>query len=209
MLYFWHNIQFLADLNDYVMLNVEGRSVLDVGAFVGDSAIYFALRGARRVVAVEPSPWAFQAAKKNVEVNGLSDRVTLLNCAVGRDEGKALRLAESETNTVFSAERADGSGSYEVPTCTIDSLIEKYGPFEVLKVDCEGCEYGSIPYSKRLGELREVLIEYHDGYEPLAKKLGEEGFEVMYSGHYSGGRLAHKPFDPKLGYIYAVKKRQG
>ncbi|MGC9113371.1 FkbM family methyltransferase [Acidilobus sp.] len=191
------------------MLNVEGRSVLDVGAFVGDSAIYFALRGARRVVAVEPSPWAFQAAKKNVEVNGLSDRVTLLNCAVGRDEGKILRLTEEEIDVGFSAERADSSGGHEVPTCTLDSLIERHGPFEVLKMDCEGCEYGSIPYSRRLGGLREVLIEYHDGYEPLAKKLMEEGFEVMYSGFYSGGRLAYRPFDPKHGYIYAVKKGQG
>jgi FkbM family methyltransferase len=205
-LYFWHNIVFSLGLNDYLMLNVEGRSVLDVGAFVGDSAIYFALRGARRVVSVEPSPWAFRAARKNVEVNGLSDRVTLLNCAVGRDEDKALRLAEVETNGVFSAGRADGSGSHEVPTCTLDSLIEKHGPFEVLKMDCEGCEYGSIPYSRRLGELREVLIEYHDGYEPLAKKLMEEGFEVMYSWAGSGGGLAHRPFDPKSGYIYAVKK---
>ena len=40
--------------------SIRGKSVLDVGAFVGDSAMLFALRGARRVVAVEPSPWVYQ-----------------------------------------------------------------------------------------------------------------------------------------------------
>ncbi|MEM0342518.1 MAG: hypothetical protein QW387_07290, partial [Desulfurococcus sp.] len=35
----------------YSNLNVENRDVVDVGAFVGDTAIYFASRGARRVIA--------------------------------------------------------------------------------------------------------------------------------------------------------------
>jgi FkbM family methyltransferase len=40
-------------------LGVEGRVVVDVGAFVGDSTIYFALKGADRVITVEPYPGAF------------------------------------------------------------------------------------------------------------------------------------------------------
>jgi FkbM family methyltransferase len=44
----------------YEDLNVRGRVVVDVGAYIGDSAIYFALRGARKVVAVEPHPGAYE-----------------------------------------------------------------------------------------------------------------------------------------------------
>jgi FkbM family methyltransferase len=65
-----------------------------------------------------------------------------------------------KTNTCFKAKALDGSGDIEVPTCTLDSLIEKYGPFDVLKMDCEGCEYDSIPYSKKLTDFKEILIEY-------------------------------------------------
>ena len=56
VLYEWERIDFHTDINDYAFLDVKGKSVLDVGAFVGDSAILFTLMGARRVVAIEPSP---------------------------------------------------------------------------------------------------------------------------------------------------------
>jgi len=36
---------------EYEPLNVEGSVVVDVGAYIGDSAIYFALKGARKVIA--------------------------------------------------------------------------------------------------------------------------------------------------------------
>ncbi|MGC9178548.1 MAG: hypothetical protein ACP5G6_09135, partial [Conexivisphaera sp.] len=42
---------------DYHWLSVEGRRVLDVGASIGDTAIYFSLRGAMEVVAFEPYPF--------------------------------------------------------------------------------------------------------------------------------------------------------
>jgi len=43
------------DLPDYDWLDVKGKRVLDVGASIGDTAVYFALRGAREVVAFEPT----------------------------------------------------------------------------------------------------------------------------------------------------------
>jgi hypothetical protein len=38
------------DYGMYKLLSVKDRVVVDVGAFVGDSAIYFALKGARKVI---------------------------------------------------------------------------------------------------------------------------------------------------------------
>ena len=194
------------EYEDYLnILDVKGRSVLDIGAFVGDTAILFAAMGARRVVAVEPSPWAYSVARKNVEVNGLSDIIELVNCAVAREGGRVLMLPSGETTIGFQA-TAVLAGDVPVPTCTLDSLIEKYGPFDVLKMDCEGCEHESIPYSRRIGEVKEVLIEYHDGYEDIVRKLREEGFKNMkFSSIGEGWRLRDKPIDAKQGYIYASK----
>ena len=201
----WDKVQFKLDINDYLFLNVKDKSVLDIGAFVGDSAILFALRGARRVVAVEPSPWAYSMARKNVEANGLGNVITLVNCAVGREDGKVLMLPSGEIDTSF---RATDSyrGDVPVPTCTLDSLIERYGPFDVLKMDCEGCEHESIPYSRMVGEIREVLVEYHDGYEDVVRKLKEEGFKhVKYSKMLSGGKLYSVPIDTTIGLLYAYR----
>jgi FkbM family methyltransferase len=34
--------------------------VINIGAFVGDSTIYFAVKGAKRIIAIEPHPKAFE-----------------------------------------------------------------------------------------------------------------------------------------------------
>jgi hypothetical protein len=55
----YRSILEVFDYGEYEPLGVEGRVVVDVGAFVGDSTIYFALKGADRVITVEPYPGAF------------------------------------------------------------------------------------------------------------------------------------------------------
>ena len=203
--YEWTSILFNLMTNDYLPLNVKDRSVLDIGAFVGDTTIYFNLRGAKRIVAIEASPWAFQAAKRNIEANKMSN-VTLINCAIDKEDGKKLKLPLSKTTGTFSPKRVEGKGDIEVPTCTLDSIIEKYGPFDVLKMDCEGCEYDSIPYSNRLGEFKEILIEYHNGYDILVKKLKSEGFKLQFSKTEMGKKYYDYPIDEREGLIYAIKQ---
>ena len=43
---------------EYERLPVEGKTVLDLGANIGDTLTYFMLRGASRVVGIEPFPQA-------------------------------------------------------------------------------------------------------------------------------------------------------
>jgi hypothetical protein len=67
---YWHNsILDVFDYGHWDGLNVEDKVVVDVGAFIGDSSIYFALRGASRVIAVEPHPEAY---KVMVRISGLT-----------------------------------------------------------------------------------------------------------------------------------------
>jgi ribosomal protein L11 methylase PrmA len=49
---------------EYQFLPVKDRTVIDIGANVGDSSIYFALRGADKVIALEPLPTSYKMAKK-------------------------------------------------------------------------------------------------------------------------------------------------
>jgi len=56
---------------EYEPLSVEGRVVVDIGAFVGDSAMHFALRSARRVVAIEPHPGAYAEMLDNIRLNNM------------------------------------------------------------------------------------------------------------------------------------------
>jgi len=84
-------------------------------------------------------------------------------------------------------------------------VLEEYGPFDVMKMDCEGCEYDAVLNSKRIGELRQIQMEYHYGPERLVEALRKAGFEVEAT---RPKRLYNsRARDPKvlLGYIYARK----
>jgi hypothetical protein len=45
---------YVFDYGDYEPLDVKGKVVVDVGTYVGDSAIYFVLKGARRFLLLSP-----------------------------------------------------------------------------------------------------------------------------------------------------------
>jgi len=72
-------------LPDRDWLDVKGKRVLDVGASIGDTAVYFALRRATEVVAFEPYPFPYVFALKNIEVNGLKN-VKVINAGVAGRE---------------------------------------------------------------------------------------------------------------------------
>jgi len=72
---------------DYEQLNVKGRVVIDVGAYIGDSAIYFALKGARKVIAIEPHPGAFAEMLDNIKLNNLEGVIVPVNAGLASKPG--------------------------------------------------------------------------------------------------------------------------
>ena len=152
-------------------VNVKGMDVVDVGAFVGDFAIYFALRGAKRVIAVEPHPVAYVEMLKNIELNKLADVVTPVNAALAGKPGKICigNVTVASTVTTYHAPSGHGGGDCEdeAPAVTLGELIEKYGiqPSEaILKMDCEGCEFDVILNDyEHVRLFRELIFEHHAG----------------------------------------------
>ena len=62
----------------YENLPIQNKIVVDIGANIGDSAVYFALKGARKVIALEPFPKSYKMGKKNTEANNISTKIELL-----------------------------------------------------------------------------------------------------------------------------------
>jgi FkbM family methyltransferase len=56
--------------------------VIDLGASVDDSAIYFVLQGTRRFVALGPLPNAANCAEENVNISGLAERAKIANAVL-------------------------------------------------------------------------------------------------------------------------------
>ena len=72
----------------YGCLDVDGNVVLDVGAFMGETACFFARRGARLVHAFEPVKRFYDVLLDNVRLNGLSGKVIPHNYGVWVSDGR-------------------------------------------------------------------------------------------------------------------------
>lgn len=65
-----HLFFFETFVNDYhfVSSSLNGKYIVNAGGFVGDTALYFAGKGAN-VFSFEPDPNSFEIALKNIDLN--------------------------------------------------------------------------------------------------------------------------------------------
>ena len=151
------------DLDQCGFIDVSDRVVADIGAFVGDSAIYFALRGTRRIYAIEPHPGAYTEMLENIKLNNMEDKIIPMNLALGSVPGriKIPNVDISTTGGTYHGLRSDGD--VEVPMITLEQVMRDYGVEpDILKMDCEGCEFDVILNDyEHVRLFRELVFEYH------------------------------------------------
>lgn len=147
---------------DYSDLPVKDRVVIDLGANIGDSAIYFASRGAKLVLAFEPDEMCYNLALKNIEANDFGNVINLVRAGCASNQ-------------------PDTKNASDVPQLSLDEIIKKFQIDDaILKMDCEGCEYEVILNTSReiLRRFSHLKLEYHQGYRDLRDKLRSFGFDV-------------------------------
>jgi len=120
----------------YDDIDVTGRTVVDVGAGVGDTAILFVLRGARRVIALEPYPSLYRKALVNIRVNGVEDRIILVNAGLGSFDGEV--CAEARNVNGYYLFSPSSRCDVKVRMYTLRSLIKEFNieGNSILKMDC-------------------------------------------------------------------------
>ncbi|QXJ34886.1 FkbM family methyltransferase [Saccharolobus shibatae] len=167
--------------SDYDFLNIKDKVVVDIGASIGDSPIYFALNGAKKVIAFEPFPKIFTLARKNLEENHLQDKIVLVNAGCGYD-GKVRVRGDLQTDA--GTQLIEYGIGVEIPVYSLNTITRMFDiENAVLKVDCEGCEYDLFrtATNETLAKFDRIIIEYHYGYKELVKRLKEANFKVKHS----------------------------
>jgi len=183
----------------YQTLDVNNKIILDIGANIADSSIYFAQKGAKRVIGLEPYPKNFKWGEKNIIINNFQDKITfeLAGCS---NQTSEITINERGFGTSTSLEiHEDG---IVIPTFSLKDIIEKYNIKNgILKMDCEGCEYDSILSSNNndLQKFESILVEYHNGFEKLEEKLRNAQFLVRIE------QNKMKEYKNR-GYIFANRK---
>jgi FkbM family methyltransferase len=118
--------------------------MIDVGANIGNHTLFFAKILAADVLCVEPNPVALNLLKANMALNGIPNRVTIVDAAVSDTHGHAqLRTASLLNLGATTVVAQDSSESGGIVTMSLDEIVSNAslaGKVSLIKVAVEGLE---------------------------------------------------------------------
>lgn len=145
--------QRLKSFYEFHKLHVKkGDLVFDIGANVGDFTHTYLKLGAKKVIAVEPQSKVIEGMKKRFQK---TKKVEIVKAGIDNKLGKKEIMICEQVDKVstFSKDQVKNSrlnkthtwsSSEMVNMITIDSMIEKYGNPDFIKIDVEGFEKQAI-----------------------------------------------------------------
>lgn len=166
-----------------------GYKIIDVGAYIGETALFFCSQGAEQVIAAEPAPDNVALAKKNIAESPYADRIIFLPVAVAASEGELPFYLDEGNPQMHALLPAGDDQAYAttkkmvtVPVWRFERLIEQAGweTVDLVKLDCEGAEFPILLETPDsiLKKVRRWVIEYHAAPEPLEARLRALGYRV-------------------------------
>ena len=154
-----------------------GAVIFDVGANIGYVSLLLAKAAgeAGKVFAFEALPSNVEQLRRNVALNGMEERVTVIDRAVTQAPGPVRFLVHASGGMGKAAGSAGRDDKYQsevtVPGISLDEFVYGQGnpPPQVVKMDIEGGEVLALPGMRRvLAEARPLmLMELHGpGIQP-------------------------------------------
>jgi FkbM family methyltransferase len=204
----YYSITRIFEEKKWDFLNVQNKSVLDIGAFVGDSSIYFILKGAKKVYAIEPHPNAYSEMWDNIILNDMEEQIIPINVGINYKRNYVIintKKIDKAESTLFKSE---GMG-IRIPAGKLCKLIDKYNiDAQVLKIDCAGCEYNIILKDyDTIKEFDEIGFEYYAyntniSVNKLLEKLSKD-FECRIIRNWSDYEYP----EGKRGILHCIRRK--
>ena len=159
-----------------VALARRGGLLVDVGANYGYfSLLWAATNPQNTVVAFEASPRNHAAFIRNVERNGLGDRIAAESEAIGRESGlMRFEIGPDEQTGWGGLTKEPFAKSIQVTMTTLDEVIPDEAKIAVLKVDVEGADTWVLEGARELLKRRRIA---HIVYEENQKRMTALGIE--------------------------------
>jgi FkbM family methyltransferase len=130
----------------------EDDVVADIGAYVGEYALYAIRNGAKRVKCYEPTPSTYEILTKNAGAG-----IETYNAAIVGDDSKTVTLHMANgigvTNSIAKSNRK--INAIEVAAIKYDDAV---ADATVVKIDVEGAEYSYDIFKEH---IRAYIIEFH------------------------------------------------
>lgn len=194
--------------------------VMDIGANIGYSAIWFAKENlVEKVFAYEPVLPTFLQAKRNIDLNPtINNKIIINNFGLSNNYEKMEISFSKEHHTISSTilpkEKNKQKGKPRKPNVTVELRDIKKEIIQIidykiknnckllLKIDCEGSEFKILNSFTNIiwDEIDIILMEVHGvNYEELIDLLNRKKFDVFNINHDD-----HHLFD-HLCDLYAIK----
>ncbi|MDO1501070.1 FkbM family methyltransferase [Winogradskyella maritima] len=149
-------------------------TILDVGANFGYLSLVWAqsiCANDGMVYAFEPNLEVFQCLKKSIKANGLSERLKVVNKAVGNQNATVDIYVENATsNMMQDAKMIESHNSITIDMTTIDDFV-KHNPIDechLIKIDVDGIELDILKGAEQtITELRPILIVETNGMQGI------------------------------------------
>lgn len=177
---------------DKMLAAGETPLIVDCGANIGLSALYFALHLPKaRIVGIEPARDNVEIARRNTRHNPL---IEIVEAAV-HDTPARLEIADPEAEKfAYRVREADERAATTVEAVTIGDIMRRHGARRnlIVKVDIEGGEHALFRSNIGWLDHTDLLIaETHDWLFPgqgtsatLFAAIASRRFEVIHKGEY-------------------------
>ena len=159
-----------SDILDYIRDRFPiHKVVLDIGANIGNHAVYFATHLIyTKILAFEPLPENYELLRQNIQPYGI-DKVSARNWAISDRVGRA-QIVKNEANYGACEVSYDSLVGTEVIMSSVDTLTEFWQPVTLMKIDVEWWEPHVIAGAQKTIERDHPLILIEDtnkAYGPL------------------------------------------
>lgn len=161
--------------------NIKDKIVIDIGANIGDTAVFYGMMGAR-VYAYEPDINCFELAKRNIAINNLSENVQIYNMGVGHKDGKFKLIIHKRFFPGWSrVDFSDSEDGNEINVISFTKVLSNFKTVHLVKLDCEGCEFNIIESAlcSDITKVENYVMEFHGDPQKIIDKFKECGYHVI------------------------------
>ena len=159
---------------------LKNKDIIDVGAYVGDSALILSQYTNKKVYSFEIDKNNFTLLKQTIKLNDKYDKIIPLNIALGKDN-KNIHILENG----IGAKIVDNNSGMRIKQLTLDSFVKENNiKVGFIKVDIEGAEMDFLLGAKNTicSQKPSMLISiYHNPRDFFKIKPMLESWNLGYT----------------------------
>lgn len=171
-----HLLNLLGDLRGVIENNqynlktekIKNKIVVDAGAHNGEFSILSVLLGAKKVYAFEPVSGTAEILEKNISLNNMEDKITIVKKALSNKNGRA-RISFDYVGDGGASITSEVDKNFEdIETVSLDNFVKenKIERIDFVKMDVEGFEENVIIGSAEIMKKFKPILSLSAYHKP-------------------------------------------